>query len=517
MPDRHSELEPGRVSAVHAPGAHAPTPRVAIVGAGASGLCMAIALKKAGIESFTIFEKSDGVGGTWRDNTYPGAGCDVPSHLYSFSFAPNPEWSHAYSLQPEILRYFEDCARRFGLLPHCRFRTELESARFDEAAALWRLRTKEGEEIAAEILVSGVGQLNRPMYPKLPGLENFRGKTFHSARWDHGYDLAGKRVAVIGNGASALQFIPRIAPVVGKLSLFQRSNNWVIPRGDRAYTDREKAWFRRSKTFRLLRRGLIYLLLENNFFAFRPGTFMARMMEKRARAHLAAQVPDPAMRERLTPDYPIGCKRILIGDDYYPAIVRDNVEVVTDAIVRVTEDAVVTADGREHPVDAILYATGFVTTSFLAPMKITGRGGVRLEDAWKEGAEAYLGIAVAGFPNFFLLYGPNTNLGHNSIIFMIECQVRYVSACLKTMTKKHLRWLDVKPAAMARFNKELRRKLDKTVWATSCTSWYKTEDGKITNNWSDFTLRYWWRTRRPKLRAFETVGPVAAAAKVPTA
>ena len=484
-------------------GAAARRPRVAILGAGASGLCMAISLKRAGIDSFTVFEKSDGVGGTWRDNTYPGAGCDVPSHLYSYSFAPNPDWTHAFSLQPEILAYLENCARRFGLLRHCRFRTELESARFDESAGLWRLRTKEGEEIAAEVLVSGVGQLNRPLIPKLAGLEEFRGKSFHSARWDHGYHLEGKRVAVIGNGASALQFIPCIAPLVGRLSVFQRSNNWVVPRGDRPYTAREKAWFRRSKWLRLLHRGLIYLLLEKNFFAFRPGTLMAGVMEKRARALLAEQVADPALREKLMPDYPIGCKRILIGDDYYPALVRPNVEIVSDAIVRVTENGIVTADGREHQVDAIIHATGFVTTSFLAPMKITGRGAVALEDVWKDGAEAYLGVAVAGFPNFFMLYGPNTNLGHNSIIFMIECQAAYVTACIRQLVVRRLRWLDVKPAAMKRFNEQLQKGLGKSVWATGCTSWYKTGSGKITNNWSDLTLRYWWRTRRPKPAAFE--------------
>ncbi|MFN2375791.1 MAG: flavin-containing monooxygenase, partial [Candidatus Binatia bacterium] len=276
-----------------------------------------------------------------------------------------------------------------------------------------------------------------------------------------------------------------------------------------AYTAREKAWFRRSKAYRLLHRGFIYLLLEKNFFAFRPGTFVARVMEKQARTQLASQVPDPVLREKLTPDYPIGCKRILIGDDYYPALVRDNVEVVTDAIETVKADGIVTADGREHPVDAVIYATGFVTTSFLAPLHITGRGGVRLEDAWKEGAEAYLGVTVAGFPNFFMLYGPNTNLGHNSIIFMIECQVRYVVGCLEALKKKGAAWLDVKPAVMARFNEQLRRQLAKSVWATGCTSWYKTEGGKITNNWSDFTVRYWWRTRRPKLSGFELGGPTA--------
>ena len=493
-------------------GSGAGSPRVAIIGAGASGLCMAIGLKQAGIDSLTIFEKSDGVGGTWRDNTYPGSGCDVPSHLYSFSFAPNPDWTHAFSLQPEILEYFEKCARDFDLVRHCRFRTEIDSATFDEKDGVWRLVTTGGEELTFDVLVSGVGQLNRPMTLRLPGLESFRGKAFHSARWEHDYDLAGKRVAVIGNGASALQFIPRIAPVVGKLSIFQRSNNWIVPRGDRPYTEREKEWFRRSTALRLLHRGLIYFMLEKNFFAFRPGTWMARVMERRARRQLEEQVADPVLRERLTPDYPIGCKRILIGDDYYPAIVRDNVEVVMDAIERVTENSVITADGREHPVDAIIHATGFVTTSFLAPMRIVGRGGVRLEEVWKEGAEAYLGVAVAGFPNFFMLYGPNTNLGHNSIIFMIECQVRYVVSAILAMRRIGARWLDVKPSAMKRFNEGLQQRLGKSVWATGCTSWYKTDGGKITNNWSDFTIRYWWTMRRPVLSEFETGGTTRGSA-----
>jgi cation diffusion facilitator CzcD-associated flavoprotein CzcO len=478
--------------------------RVAILGAGASGIAMAVALKRAGLDRFTIFEKGEGVGGTWRDNTYPGAGCDVPSHMYSFSFAPKADWSRIYSPQSEILAYFEDCAGREGLLPHCRFRTEVESADFDEEAGVWRLRTKDGEQFAAEILVSAVGQLSRPSYPRLPGLEDFRGKTFHSARWDHGYDLAGKRVAVIGNGASAVQFVPHVAAVAGKLSLFQRSNHWITPRGDRAYTAREKDLFRRFPWFRRLHRGLIYALLEKNFFVFRPGSWMARRMERSARAHLADQVKDPVLRSKLTPDYPIGCKRILVGDDYYPALVRDHVEVVTDAIARVTEDAVVTADGREHPVDAIVYGTGFVTTEFLAPLRVRGRGGLRLEDAWKEGAEAYLGVAVAGFPNFFLLYGPNTNLGHNSILYMVETQVRYVMACLRAMQERRLRWLDVKAAAMAAYNRALQAALAGTVWAGGCHSWYKNDSGRITNNWADSTLRYRWRLRRLRLEDFDS-------------
>lgn len=478
--------------------------RVAILGAGASGLGMAIALKKAGIDAFTIFEKSQGVGGTWRDNTYPGAGCDVPSHMYSFSFAPNPDWSRIFSPQSEILAYFEDCAKRFDLLAHCRFRTEVESAVFDEAAGVWRLTTKEGEEFAAEVLVSGVGQLSRPMFPHLPGLENFRGKTFHSARWDHACDLAGKRVAVIGNGASAVQFVPHVAAAAAKMSLFQRSNNWITPRNDRNYTAREKQLFRRWPALRRFHRGLIYVLLEKNVLVFRPGSWMARVMEKRARAHLDAQVKDPVLRGKLTPDYPVGCKRILVGDDYYPALVRDNVEVVTEAIAHVTADAVVTQDGREHPVDTIIYGTGFVTTDFLAPMHVTGRDGIRLEDAWREGAEAYFGVAVSGFPNFFLLYGPNTNLGHNSILYMIETQVRYVMSCLARMRAKDLAWMDVKPDAMAAYNRELQRALGRTVWAAGCSNWYKTAGGKITNNWAASTLGYRWRMRRPRFAAYET-------------
>lgn len=487
-------------------------PRVAIVGAGASGLCMAIGLKQAGFESFTIFEKSDGVGGTWRDNAYPGAGCDVPSHVYSFSFAPNPEWSKIFSPQPEILAYFEDCARRFGLLSHCRFRTAIASASFEEKAGVWRLRTSDGEEFAAEVLVSGVGQLSRPFYPPLPGLEDFGGKTFHSARWDHDYDLAGKRVAVIGNGASAVQFVPYVAASAAKMSLFQRSNNWITPRNNRDYTVREKDWFRRYPALRLFHRGLIYAFLEKNFLAFRPDTLIARLMEKSARAHLMAQVQDAVLREKLTPDYTIGCKRILVGDDYYPALVRDNVEVVTDTIDRITQGAVVTKDGREHPMDAIIYGTGFVTTDFLAPMKVTGRDGLRLEDAWKEGAEAYMGVVVAGFPNFFLLYGPNTNLGHNSILYMIETQVRYVIRCLAEMRDKRLRWLDVKPAAMTAYNAALQKALGQTVWAAGCTNWYKTDSGKITNNWADSTLRYRWRMRRPDFTAFDAAACAATTA-----
>jgi cation diffusion facilitator CzcD-associated flavoprotein CzcO len=455
-----------------------------------------------------VIEEAGDVGGTWYWNRYPGARCDIQTIDYSYTFDPELDrewtWSEKYATQPEILRYFGFVADRYDLRRDIRFGTRVKAANWDDASERWLLTTDNGASVSCRYYIMATGCLSTPKPPEIDGVKDFKGAVYFTGRWPHdGVNLAGKRVAVIGNGASALQFIPKIAPAVGKLTIFQRSNNWVVPRGDRPYSEREKRWFRRSNALRLLHRGLIYFLLENNFFAFRPGTLWAKVMEKRARALLAEQVPDPAMREKLTPDYPIGCKRILIGDDYYPALVRENVEVVTEPIARVTEDCVVTADGRAHPVDAIIYATGFVTTSFLAPMHITGRGGVRIEDAWKEGAEAYLGVAVAGFPNFFMLYGPNTNLGHNSIIFMIECQVRYVMSVIDAMKELRARWLDVRPEAMARFNEELRSQLDKSVWATGCTSWYKTEGGKITNNWSDFTVRYWWRTRRPQLAAFE--------------
>jgi cation diffusion facilitator CzcD-associated flavoprotein CzcO len=474
-------------------------PRIAILGAGFSGLCMAMSLVRAGIRTFTIYEKGDGVGGTWRDNTYPGAGCDVPSHLYSYSFAPKADWTRKFSEQPEILAYLEECARAYDLHRHIRFGTALAAARFDEAEGAWRLRTDAGEELSAEVLVCGAGQLSRPRYPSISGLDQFAGAAFHSARWDHACDLRGKRVAVIGNGASAIQIIPRVAPEAGRLHAFQRSAAWVIPRKDRAYSRFTKWAFAHVPLARRLYRAWLYWALEKNFFAFRRGSWLGKLSTFFARRHLKAQIADPALREALLPDFPIGCKRVLISDDYYPALARENVEVVTAPIERVTADAIVTGDGQVRPVDAIVLATGFETTSLLAPLRVEGLGGVALEDAWAGGAEAHLGVTVAGFPNLLLLYGPNTNLGHNSIIFMIECQVRYAMRWLRALVERDLRYLDVEPARMARFNADLQRDLERSVWAADCGSWYKNEAGKIVNNWSTFTAAYWWRTRRFRL------------------
>jgi cation diffusion facilitator CzcD-associated flavoprotein CzcO len=474
-------------------------PRVAIIGSGFGGICMAIRLKRAGIHSFTILEKAERLGGTWRDNTYPGAACDSPSFLYCFSFEQKTDWSRKWAPQAEILDYIEHCARKYDLLRHIRFGCEVAAARFDADAGLWRIRTTNGETVEAEVLVSGVGQLNRPAYPDLRGLDAFAGVAFHSARWDHGCDLTGKNVAVIGNAASAIQFVPRIAPAVKRLTVFQRSANWMIAKNDRPYREWEKRLYGRFPWLTRLYRWWLWLGYEMRFPLFRRNAFVSRLITRFSERNLREQVADAALQQALVPDYPIGGKRILISDDYYQTLNRDNVEVVTSPIDHVSGDAVVTRDGRRFPADVIIIATGFESTSFLAPMRIEGLGGRALADAWREGAEAYLGLSVAGFPNFFMLYGPNTNLGHNSILFMIECQTAYVMQCLAALEARGLKYLDVRSDVMRSYNDWLRTMLAGSVWARTGKSWYKQADGRITNNWSGTTVGYWWRTRRPDL------------------
>ncbi len=499
------------------PSADRGKPHIAIIGSGFSGLCLAIQLKKAGIDSFTIFEKSDRLGGTWRDNSYPGAACDVPSFLYCFSFEQKTDWSRKWSPQDEIQAYMETCARKHDLGRHIRFNSEIAGAGFDTAAGVWHLRTTTGEEIVANVLVSAVGQLNRPYLPKIDGLDRFAGTVFHSARWDHAYDLTGKRVAVIGNAASAIQFIPQIAKVVGRLTVFQRSANWMLPRNDRAYTPREKERFARYPLLAKLYRWWIWFLLESRWPMFRGNQFLARQTQRIAEQNLNDCIPDPRLRQILTPDYPIGGKRILISDDYYPSLRRDNVEIVTDPIDHLDEQAVVAKGGNTYPVDAIIFATGFETTAFLAPMHIEGLGGRSLESEWAAGARAYHGITVAGFPNLFLMYGPNTNLGHNSIIFMIEAQTRYILGAIRTLIERDLAFLDLLRSVMDADDARTQAELARTVWTRTDRSWYKDKRGRITNNWSGSTLRYWWTTRRfdaevyqARHRVNQPVRPVAS-------
>lgn len=468
-----------------------------IVGAGASGLCMAIKLKKAGIDDFVILEKSDGVGGTWRDNSYPGSGCDVPSHLYSFSFEPNPNWTRRYSKQPEILDYFEFVADKYALRAHLQVNTGVNEARYDNTSGLWEVTTEHGETIKAQFLISGTGQLNRPFIPEIAGQGAFEGTAFHSARWNHAYDLKGKNIAVIGNGASAIQFVPEIVKEAASVTIFQRSPNWIVDKPDRPYAAWERALYKYVPGLLKLSRSRFYFTFEMRFSSFRQGTWLGRVAEKAGRAAMEEKLKTEEMRATQIPDYPMGCKRVLISNDYLESIQEPHVSVDTSGIAKLGVHSATSNSGKAYEIDTLIYSTGFRTSEFISPMKVVGEQGRDLNEAWAEGAEAHFGMTVAGFPNFFMAYGPNTNLGHNSIIFMIECQVRYIMQRLKKVRKEGAKTIDVKPGAMAAYNQTLQSDLAQSVWGASCESWYKTTSGKIVNNWSGYTLDYWRRTRKP--------------------
>jgi cation diffusion facilitator CzcD-associated flavoprotein CzcO len=472
------------------------TPRIAIVGGGFSGVGMGIALRRAGIDSFTILEREERIGGVWRDNTYPGAACDVPSHLYSYSFEPNHEWSRRFSPQAEILAYLERCAERHDLGENVRLGTEVTAARFDDRHARWSLETAAGETIEAAALVTACGQLSRPVEPRIAGLERFQGPWFHSARWDHDVDLTGKRVAVVGTGASAIQLVPTIAPRVERLSVFQRSAPYVIPKPDRPYRSWQRGLFRRLPQAQALNRLYVWLLFETFIAGFTGSRRVMGLARRRFERQLREQVPDPELRRALTPDYEMGCKRILISSDYYSALVRPNVELVTTPIRELTASGVLDEAGQEREVDAIIFATGFAATDFLAPIEIRGLGGRDLNDAWRNGAEAYLGLTVSGFPNLLLLYGPNTNLGSGSIIYMLESQITYAVDAIRALSRTGASYFDVREDVQARFNRQLERRLASTVWQSGCGSWYVNEAGRNTNNWPGFMTEYRRRTRR---------------------
>lgn len=477
--------------------------RVLIIGAGFAGVGLAIQLRKRGIDDFLVLEKAASVGGTWRDNHYPGAACDVPSHLYSYSFEPKTDWSRKFAPQAEIVAYIQHCVDKHQLAGKIRCNTEVASAEFEQASGLWRVIGKDGQHYLAQALVSACGQLNQPAYPRIPGLESFAGEAFHSARWNHAYDLAGKRVAVIGTGASAIQFVPEIVPKVQHLTLFQRSAAYVISKPDRAYKRWELALLRRWPWLQQIDRGLKYVQHEVRALAFIHFPVLMKLFQFSFQRHLAAAIADPERQRQLQPDYPLGCKRILISNDYFPALAQGNVEIVNQAIQSITAHGVVTTDGREHPVDALIYGTGFAATDFLAPMQIKGLGGVELNQAWRDGAEAYKGISVSGFPNLFLLYGPNTNLGHNSILYMLESQFAYVLNCLGALQQQGLRYMDVKPQVQQRFNQHLQQVIRHSIWEQGCTSWYKNAAGKNTNNWPGFTFTYRQQTRHLELADYD--------------
>ncbi|HSV71286.1 MAG TPA: NAD(P)/FAD-dependent oxidoreductase [Methylibium sp.] len=467
---------------------------VAILGTGFGGIGMALRLREEGETDFVILEKAASVGGTWRDNTYPGAACDVQSHLYWFSFTERPEWSRSYCAQPEILRNIELLAEQSGLLPQIRFNTEVIDAAWDDQALLWRIRTANNETLQARVFVTAWGQLNRPSFAGIEGRADFQGTLFHSARWQHDTPLEGKRVACIGVGPSAVQFIPELAQMSGHLTVFQRSPNYVVPRLDRPYTDDEQRIFHAVPATRDASRQAFYADHESWFEAMRQNTPKAAEFTFMARAQLDSQVDDPALREKLWPDYPIGCKRIVIADDFYPVFNRPNVRLETQGITRIEAKGIRTADGTLHEFDVIVFGTGFETHSFLGVSDIKGQGGQSLRESWKDAAEAYLGINVAGFPNLYMLYGPNTNLGHNSIILMIECQIAYTLKALRAAKSAGARAIAVKAAVMSEFNRKLQKDLEGSSWAGSCSSWYKTADGRITNNWSGSVEDYKART-----------------------
>jgi cation diffusion facilitator CzcD-associated flavoprotein CzcO len=458
------------------------TVQIAIIGSGFGGLGTAIRLKQQGIEDFIVLERAADVGGVWRDNNYPGCACDVESHLYCFSFAPNPEWSRSFSPQSEIWDYLRRCAKDYGVLSHLRFGREVREAVWEHDTQRWRIETSQ-ETFLASVLVSAAGSLSDPAIPKLNGLENFKGKVFHSARWDHSFDLNGRNVAVIGTGASAIQFVPAIQPHVDKLYLFQRTAPWIVPRRDRPLKERERRMFRRFPLAQRARRAAIYWLRELFGFAFRHPWAMG-YFERIALRHLERAVSDPVLRAKLVPDYTIGCKRILISNDYLPALTRPNVELVTEGIAEVLEHAIVSRDRVEHPVDAIIFGTGFHVTDLPFANHIRGRDGRTLSEVWAGSPVAHVGTTVSGFPNLFLLQGPNTGLGHTSVILMLEAQIEHVLNAIRYMQRHNVAAMEPRSDAQAAYVADIDKRMRGTVWDSGgCLSWYLDSTGRNSALW----------------------------------
>ena len=478
--------------------------RIAIMGAGFGGIGLAIELRRAGFANVTLYEKAPRVGGTWRDNTYPGAACDVQSHLYSFSFAPRTDWTERFSGQAEILAYIESVARDFGILPLVRLNTAVVSAAYDAARAVWRVAASDGSTDEYDVFVPAVGQLSRPSIPDFSGRGDFAGAAFHSAAWDHSVALQGKRVALVGSAASAVQILPELAKMCGHVDVFQRTPSWVVPRGNRPYSGWRKALFRHLPLHRQALRLYLYLYGEFLYDAFRIGSWRNRMLKDAALKHLQAQVPDAVLREKLTPRYELGCKRVLFSDDYYPAFNQPHVALVTSPIVGVEAAGLRTADGALHASDVIVYATGFDVRNCLTPVHIRGAGGEELQAIWQEGPFAYCGVTVPDFPNMFILYGPNTNLGHNSIIVMLEAQYRYIVQCLERVVANDLAALEISAEACRAWNDQVQRELGRMVWSTGCGSWYESA-GRVTANWWGSTLEYRRRMRTPEFADYRDV------------
>ncbi|MFC9895031.1 flavin-containing monooxygenase [Nocardia sp. NPDC127579] len=484
-------------------------PSIAIVGSGFSGLGVAIRLKQAGFTALTIYEKADGIGGVWRDNTYPGAACDAPSHLYSYSFEPNPNWSRRFAEQPEILAYLRRCAAKYDLERHVRSGTEILAADFDSTTSKWHLRTRAGDTATVDILISACGQLSRPAHPDLPGLDEFAGKVFHSAEWDHTHDLGGRDIAVIGNGASAIQFVPPVAAQAAMLTVFQRQAHWISPKPDRAYPRLRKIANRWFPILQKLPRLGVFLWFEGVLNPMLVSPVGRRILSLPIRAWCRwnlRRVQDPRLRAELLPGYEVGCNRILTSNEYYDTLNRADTHLTSSPIVQVEAKGVRTEDGRIHRADTIIFATGFRSHDFVAPMRIRGLGGQDLTETWHGRPHAYLGLTVPGFPNFFLMYGPNTNVGSGSIVHMLESQMNYIVRAAEELTRTG--YLEVNAESMDWFDESVQQRLATTVWNTGgCNSWYiaRTAAGPAnTNNWPGSMLGYRLRTRRIELDDYHT-------------
>jgi cation diffusion facilitator CzcD-associated flavoprotein CzcO len=474
------------------------SPSVAVVGAGFGGVGAAVMLRRAGYEDVTVFERAGRVGGVWHHNTYPGAACDIPSHLYEFSFDPNPRWSRRYAPQVEIQAYVEDVARRHGVLERIRTGTEVQDARWDEERGRWILETSAGVH-EADLLIAACGQLSTPKVPPIPGLESFEGPSFHTARWRHDVELVGRRVAVVGTGCSAIQVVPAIQPIVERLDVYQRSPGWTLPRMDFAYKERTKRLFERFPALQRLDRAVIFAFQELGAASQTSQRWMTPPFRAIARRQVTKAIKDPDLRRRLTPTDELGCKRVMLTDDWYPTLAKHNVDLITERIAAVTPTGVRTDDGAHRPVDVLVLATGFKAHDFVAPMEIVGVGGRTLAEEWAEVPRAYLGLSVPGFPNMFLLYGPNTNGGTGSVIYTIESGMGHVIAALDRLERNRARRIELRREAAEAFDRELRASLAKSVWHTGCTSWYVDENGNDPNQWP-----WHWSAYRRRTASIDT-------------
>ena len=461
---------------------------IVIVGSGFGGIGMGIKLAETGRRNFLILEKANDLGGAWRDNSYPGCACDIPSYLYSYSFEHNSKWSRVFAPYNEIHEYIRECASKHSVEDHIRYNSCVVEMCYNDAAARWTIKLDDGVLIDARIVISAMGGLSIPSIPTLEGIETFKGEAFHSAEWDHSVDYRNKCVAVVGTGASAIQIVPTIQPDVASLSVFQRTPPWIMPKSDSEITPKQQAWVAKNQWAQELMRKALYVYLESTAIGMIWNPDMMEDMAKKGRKHIKDQIKDPELRTKVTPDFKVGCKRTLLSNDYYPALTQDNVNLVTDHISHVTETSIVTQSGTEHPVDIIVYCTGFRVTEPFVDVEVYGKGGRSIKDDWKNGAEGYYGVMASGYPNFFTIVGPNTGLGHNSMIYIIETHIRYISACLDWMAQDGLAEIDVDQKAQTRFNDRLQKRFEQTVWSTGCDSWYQTDGGKNTAIWPYFSF-----------------------------